>query len=92
MSSAASIALLILAVEAIVLLLALVVGAIVAGISVLESTALLRSLLRRQAKGARRVEDRITGVIENELLPRLVQVERAATWATTFFRAISKRR
>lgn len=92
MSTAASIAVLVLAIEAIVLLLALIVSGIVAGISILESTALLRGVLRRQARGARRVEDRVAFAVEEELLPRLVQVERAAAWATTFFLVIRNRR
>ena len=89
MSIAASIALLILAVELILLFIAMLVGVIVAGVSVVESTALTRGFLRRQAKNAANLEQRVDAVVTDSMT-RLTAVERYAAWVTTFVESIKR--
>ncbi len=89
MSTAASIALLILAVELLLLFVAMLVGVIVAGISVVESTALTRGFLRRQAKSAGNLEERVEAVVTDSMT-RLTAVERYAAWVTTFVESIKR--
>ncbi|MCY4110222.1 MAG: hypothetical protein OXG11_14505 [Chloroflexi bacterium] len=89
MSTAASIALLVLAIELLLLFGAILVGVIVAGVSVVESTAVTRMFLRRQAKGAANLEQRIGGVV-TDAMTRLTAAERYAAWVTTFVESIKR--
>ena len=89
MSTAASIALLVLAVELLLLFVAMLVGVIVAGISVVESTAVTRMFLRRQAKSAANLEERVGSVVTDSMT-RLTAVERHVAWVTAFVESIKK--
>ncbi len=88
MSTPASIALMVLAIELILLFVALLIGVIVAGISVVESTGLTRRFLRRKAKSAGKLDSRVDAAVTESILPRLASAERYSAWVTTFVRSI----
>ncbi len=89
MSTAASIALLILAMELLLLFVAVLVGAIVAGVGIVESTALTRGFLRRQARSVGTVQERVDAVVTDSMT-RLTAIERYAAWITTFVESIKR--
>ena len=90
MSTAANIALLIIAIQLIVALSAILTITILAGLTIVESTGLTRRFLRRQATAAKRLEHQVDAYVNQALVPNLVKVERLKVWATAFVRSIRR--
>ena len=88
MSMAANISLLVLAVEVIILVFALLVGVIIAGISIVESTVLTRRFLRGKADTASKINDRVSHIANRQVLPKLISAEKYSAWVSTFIRSL----
>ena len=92
MSTAASIALMVFVIEVIVLFAVLLIGLIVAGVGVVESTGHTRRFLRRRAKDVDRIHKRVEDVAERHVMTPLVKVERATAWTRTFVQSFLRKR
>ena len=88
MSMAASMSIFILAFGLIILVFALLVGVIIAGISVVESTVLVRRFLRGKADTASKINDRVSDIANQQVLPKLISAERYSAWVSTFVRSL----
>ena len=88
MSAAASIALLILIVEAVILVFALLIAFVIGGIAIVESTALTRRSLRQQGKRADRASQAVSDRVERHLLSPLTKFERGHAWTRQFLRSL----
>ena len=85
---AANISILVLAIEIMIIIFALLVGVIVAGISVVESTVLTRRFLRGKADTAGKINDRVSDIASKQILPRLITAEKYSAWVSTFVRSL----
>jgi hypothetical protein len=88
MSAAASIALLILAIEVILMVVGLLVLLVIAGIAIVESTALTRRGIRKQAKAVDRANQVAQESIERHVLKPVVRFERGYAWTAAFLRSL----
>ncbi|MDP7640600.1 MAG: hypothetical protein QGG73_12970, partial [Candidatus Hydrogenedentes bacterium] len=79
-----------LAIEVILLFVAILVGITIAGISIVESTGLVRRFIRHQAKTVNNMEHRVEAAVTESIMPRLAKVERYSAWVTTFVRSIRR--
>ena len=89
MSAAASIALLILAIEVMLLAIGLLILLVVAGIAIVESTALTRRSIRKQAKAVKRANQAAQERIERHVLKPVTRFERGYAWTATFLRTLN---
>lgn len=88
MSTAANIALLILAIEAVILVFGLLIALVIGGVAVVESTALTRRFLRQQGKRADRAGKAVDSRVESHLLSPLIKFERGYAWTRQFLRSL----
>ena len=88
MSTAANIALLVLAVEAVILVFALLIALVIGGIAVVESTALTRRALRKQRKRSQKLSETVENGVERHLLTPITKFERGHAWTRQFFRSL----
>ncbi len=89
MSAAASIALLILAIEVMLLAIGLLILLVVAGIAIVESTALTRRGIRKQAKAVKRANQAAQERIERHVLKPVTRFERGYAWTAAFLRTLN---
>ncbi len=88
MSATANIALLVLAVEAVILVFAVLIALIIGGVAVVESTALTRRALRNQGKRAQKLSETVEKRVDRHLLAPLTRFERGYAWTRQFIRSL----
>ncbi|MDP6348475.1 MAG: hypothetical protein QGG58_01625 [Chloroflexota bacterium] len=89
MSAAASIALLILAVEVMLMVVGLLILLVITGIAIVEATALTRRGIRKQAKAVDRANQAAQERIERHVLKPVARFERGYAWTAAFLRSLN---
>ncbi len=89
MSAAASIALLILAIEVMLLVFGLLIVLVIAGIAIVEATALTRRGIRNQAKTVDRANQAARERVERHVLKPVARFERGYAWTAAFLRSLN---